>query len=86
MPRDHGARGASLRASGAISSDAATVRWRRYVEASVKASSVNEAIVQYVTRNRAIARRTPGGWKKAITNSHTRMTAQTATPKSPSCM
>jgi len=31
---------------GATSSDAATVRWRRYVETSVKESSVNEAIKQ----------------------------------------
>jgi hypothetical protein len=31
---------------GAISNDAATVRCRRYVETSVKESSVNEAIVQ----------------------------------------
>ena len=74
------------RARGTTSSDAATVRWRRYVETSVKASSVNEASRQYVTMNRASARRTPGGWKKAVTNRNARIMAQTTTPKSPSCM
>ena len=69
-----------------MSSDAATVRWRRYVEALVKESSVKEASMQYVTRNRASARRTPRGWKKAVTSSHASITAQTTTPKSPSCM
>lgn len=34
---------------GVISSDAATVRWRRYVLTLVKESSVTEAIRQYVT-------------------------------------
>jgi hypothetical protein len=69
-----------------MSSDAATVRWRRYVETLVKESSVNEDSVQYVTRNRASARRTPRGWKKAATYNHTSMTAQTTTPKRPSCI
>ena len=69
-----------------MSSDAATVRWRRYVETLVKESSVNEDSVQYVTRNRASARRTPRGRKKAATYNHTSMTAQTTTPKRPSCM
>jgi hypothetical protein len=75
----------SQRVSGRMSSDAATTRWRRYVETLVKESSVNEASVQYVRRNRASERRTPRGWKKATTNSHTTIAMLTATPSSPSC-
>ena len=52
-----------LPASNGTSSDAARVSSRRYGEASVNPTSVNDAARQYVTRNSASARCTPRGWK-----------------------
>src|SRR5262249_22528108 len=81
-----GPHGALRPAPGAPRSDAATVRTRRYVEASANPTSVNDATVQYDTKNRPSARCGPRGWKKAVTNKNTSIMAQTTTPKRPSIM
>ena len=67
------------------SKDAAKVSSRRYVEASVKPTSVNDATRQYATRKSARARRSPRGWKYEVTSTNIRIVAQLTTPNSPCC-